>query len=342
MVETAAVQLAPRSFITTVVEGPAEPGTSVDMKIVPEWKENLKRYTPESILVALRSSQLSPELKASLLPTVCEGLPLFQKIEKAVDENTSLGRGAFSDVYDIGDGRCVKLLPLPVDESHDAYVRGEVTTPIDSVAREVLIHLHLSREVSCGVIPIHCAGRIQLKGKPYVAIEMDICRPVSFNDDEMSDVVIKCQNAKQVLAAFHSAGVIHHDIKSDNLYQDAQGNIVFGDFGCASLRSSVEGSQGANRGTISHQCPVAVRGVYSAKSDFWALGCALHEVMNEEPLIYELNPRFREGGLANPLSIARFIGDKGLGALHGYLAELSQRDPEMGRLFSEIFSEYIH
>jgi serine/threonine-protein kinase len=81
------------------------------------------------------------------------------------------------------------------------------------------------------------------------------------------------------VAAFHAAGVIHRDIKPDNILRMADGRLVVSDFGLAT-------DPGGNAtstlmvGTPAYMAPeVAFGHSSSARSDVWSLGVVLHEVL---------------------------------------------------------------
>jgi serine/threonine-protein kinase len=94
----------------------------------------------------------------------------------------------------------------------------------------------------------------------------------------------------EALAYAHDQGIIHRDLKSSNVVVDATGRAIVLDFGLAKRLSassdtgSVEASltaQGALAGTLSHMAPeVLLGGEADARSDVWALGVLLYELVN--------------------------------------------------------------
>jgi serine/threonine-protein kinase len=97
------------------------------------------------------------------------------------------------------------------------------------------------------------------------------------------------------VAAFHAAGVIHRDIKPDNILRMTDGRLVVSDFGLAT-------DPGGNAtstlmvGTPAYMAPeVAFGHSSSARSDVWSLGVVLHEVLFGGRPRWEWVPG-REGG----------------------------------------------
>src|SRR6266403_952242 len=83
------------------------------------------------------------------------------------------------------------------------------------------------------------------------------------------------------LEAAHSAGVIHRDLKPQNIMQDKQGRILVMDFGVArSLESGGMTQTGALMGTIEYMSPEQAMGKQlDARSDLFAVGLIFYELL---------------------------------------------------------------
>ncbi len=102
------------------------------------------------------------------------------------------------------------------------------------------------------------------------------------------DVAVQVASA---LAAAHQAGIIHRDVKPENIMVRADGYIKVLDFGLAKLAEmntvdtaaptlpKVETGPGVVMGTVSYMSPEQARGVaVDARTDIWSLGAMIYEM----------------------------------------------------------------
>lgn len=94
--------------------------------------------------------------------------------------------------------------------------------------------------------------------------------------DEAAAVVDAVCDALQFA---HDNGVLHLDIKPDNILVDMSGRVKLADFGMASL-SSVTGYGGAHGGTVGYMPPEQVRGVgVDVRTDVFAFASVMYEAL---------------------------------------------------------------
>lgn len=99
--------------------------------------------------------------------------------------------------------------------------------------------------------------------------------------------------AKQVadgLAHAHSKGVLHRDIKPGNLLIDDQLNVWITDFGLAKSQGSPDiTTSGDVIGTLAYMSPEQLVGEADQRSDVFALGLTLYELLALQPAYSEKN-----------------------------------------------------
>jgi serine/threonine protein kinase/Tfp pilus assembly protein PilF len=121
--------------------------------------------------------------------------------------------------------------------------------------------------------------------------------PLSLN--ETLDIAIQTASA---LHAAHEAGIIHRDIKPDNLMLRADGYVKVLDFGLAKLsepgafstglvsdpeaqtQKQLQTEAGVIMGTVGYMSPEQTRGLtVDKRTDIWSFGCVLYEMLSGEP-----------------------------------------------------------
>ncbi|GAA3207413.1 Stk1 family PASTA domain-containing Ser/Thr kinase [Microbacterium terregens] len=87
------------------------------------------------------------------------------------------------------------------------------------------------------------------------------------------------------LTAAHRAGIVHRDVKPENVLLAEDGRIKIGDFGLARATTANTATGAQLLGTIAYLAPELVtRGMADARSDIYSLGIMLYEMLvGEQP-----------------------------------------------------------
>jgi non-specific serine/threonine protein kinase len=108
---------------------------------------------------------------------------------------------------------------------------------------------------------------------------------------ESLDIAIQVTSA---LSAAHASGIVHRDIKTENIMLRRDGIVKVLDFGLAKLtemqptsvdieaptRAIVNTEPGTVMGTVHYMSPEQARGLATdARTDIWSLGCVLYEMI---------------------------------------------------------------
>ncbi|HEX5708266.1 MAG TPA: protein kinase [Pyrinomonadaceae bacterium] len=111
---------------------------------------------------------------------------------------------------------------------------------------------------------------------------------------KLGEVLDVCSQVASALVAAHAAGIVHRDIKPDNIMVRRDGYVKVLDFGLAKLagrpssgvdseaatRALVLTEEGTMMGTVSYMSPEqASGGDVDARTDVWSLGVVLYEML---------------------------------------------------------------
>jgi serine/threonine protein kinase/tetratricopeptide (TPR) repeat protein len=113
--------------------------------------------------------------------------------------------------------------------------------------------------------------------------EVPVVRPVA--GGSLLDVLALVHGVCAPLAYLHGEGLIHRDLKPDNVVCLADGRLVLVDFGLLSHFASVDGREALaletrSHGTLSYLAPEVIRGeAVDARADLYALGVILYELV---------------------------------------------------------------
>jgi serine/threonine protein kinase len=125
----------------------------------------------------------------------------------------------------------------------------------------------------------------EVEGQPCIIMEYvdgDILseRMRSSEPLQLGETIYIFQAVVEAIAYVHSNGVVHRDIKSNNIKISSSGEVKLLDFGIAKTEASERlTATGSVIGTLEYLSPEQITlGVADARSDIWALGVLLYEM----------------------------------------------------------------
>jgi len=245
-----------------------------------EADEYLRRFPHiyEDLLTRLSADAASTDAAVSTLvppESLCwPKVPGYELVAR-------LGRGGMGVVYKAYDAHldrhvALKFLPPEFARSPDRLERflREARTA------SALNHPHIST--------IHALG--EHEGRPFIVMEFvegRTLRAAMAERPEMKQLVEWIKQAAQALAAAHAAGIVHRDVKPENIMVRADGYVKVLDFGLArrlpTLLSDSDETDlttpGAFLGTLPYMSPEQTRGATAeSASDVFSLGVVAYQL----------------------------------------------------------------
>src|SRR5271165_5026588 len=192
-----------------------------------------------------------------------------------------VGRGGMGDVYEAEDTvreRIVALKLMSETLSNDPVFRSRMQREARTAGRLQEPH----------VVPIHDFGEID--GQLYFDMRLidgtDVASTLSrYGPLSPARAIAIVRQVGSALDAAHAAGVLHRDVKPENILVSADDFAYLVDFGIASATSDEKLTQvGTTVGTFKYMAPERFsEGAVSYRADIYALACVLYECLTGSP-----------------------------------------------------------
>jgi len=204
-----------------------------------------------------------------------------------------LGEGGMGEVYLAEDtklNRRVALKFLPAQLASDEEFKERFKREAQAAA---LNHPN--------IITIHEVA--EYENRPYIAMEYvegeSLKNLITKKDLSINKVIDLTMQICEGLAKAHQSGIVHRDVKPQNVLIDKDDRVRILDFGLAKLKRDAMLTQiGTTLGTVAYMSPEQTRGEeVDHRTDIWALGVVLYEMLagqmpfkgeHEQAVIYSI------------------------------------------------------
>ena len=248
-----------------------------------------------------------------------------------------IGRGSFGAVYEIQrtvfddvDKAALKVISIPynrsdIDEMYsDGYDEETITSVLKDHLKSIVAEYSLMRKMngSANVVSCDDVQYIPHEDGPGwdVFIKMELLTPLSkslqekFDDQTVIEVGIGICNALELCKQY---GIVHRDIKPQNIFVSPHGDYKLGDFGIAKTIEKTIG--GTKIGTYKYMAPEVYNNQpYGSGADIYSLGLVLYWMLNERRLPFlPLPPKTPTAAIDEEARRRRFTGERIPAPAHG-------------------------
>ena len=220
---------------------------------------------PASGIMEIHAAQMTQD------PSILAGTP-YRLLKK-------IGEGASGEVFEaehveLGRRYAVKVLTSAHATAHDA---------VDRFRREARAVAKLSHP---NLVQLHDFGK-STDGRVFLVMELLSGQTLDIHAEKglgWRESIRLALQATRALEAAHHAGVVHRDLKPQNLFLTSDGDLKLLDFGVA-MALAETGDERKQKGfavfgTPEYMAPEQVAGEnVDARCDIYALGCVLYELV---------------------------------------------------------------
>jgi serine/threonine protein kinase/tetratricopeptide (TPR) repeat protein len=270
---------------TAAVRTPSEGSSSSSDANLSSDSPTFADYSPESptLIDVSLDSPLAParenakQRDRSVLHSDPTTLPPGMLLAQRYEIVQILGQGGMGAVYKATDrevGRTVALKVIRPDLARDKAI-------VDRFKQELLLAHQVTHRNVIRIYDLSEADGMKFITMEYVEGEnllTLIHQKKKFSPEESVEIM---QQVCRALEAAHSVGVIHRDLKPQNIMRDRTGRILVMDFGLArTLEGDGMTQSGALVGTMEYMSPEQALGKpLDQRSDIFALGLIFYEML---------------------------------------------------------------
>jgi tetratricopeptide (TPR) repeat protein/tRNA A-37 threonylcarbamoyl transferase component Bud32 len=189
-----------------------------------------------------------------------------------------LGRGGMGEVYEA------------LDLDLDRRVALKFVAPELAADTEALKRFEREARAAAALNHPHIATLFAFEregGRTFIAMELvggeSLRARIQRGRLAVAEALAIARDVAGALALAHRRGIVHRDVKPENLMFDEDGVVKLMDFGLArAVQASRMTMTGSTLGTAAYMPPESVRGSVGAPGDVFALGVMLHEMLTGE------------------------------------------------------------
>jgi mitogen-activated protein kinase kinase kinase len=226
-----------------------------------------------------------PTMSATAGPSAATQVPQRQQTFKWA-RGQLIGKGTFGRVYlgvNLTNGELLAVKQVEVNPKIANGEKDKIREMVRSLDIEIDTMQHLDNPNIVnylGCERMEYSISIFLEYIPGGSIGSVVRKHGKFQEDLVASLT---RQTLQGLVYLHNEGILHRDLKADNILLDIDGTAKISDFGISKKTDNIYGNDISNsmQGSVFWMAPEVIRSQgqgYSAKVDIWSLGCVVLEM----------------------------------------------------------------
>jgi tRNA A-37 threonylcarbamoyl transferase component Bud32 len=194
-----------------------------------------------------------------------------------------IGRGGMATIYRALDRRIGRLVAVKVlRDTYSSDAKFVARFQREAQAASILTHPNIVQVYDYG----------QTGNSYYIVMEyvqgVDLRRYLRSGDVSIERMVAIAHDVAAALGAAHRHGVVHRDVKPQNILINSDGIVKLTDFGIASLYQDLTAERltttGMTLGTVQYYAPEQAQGeIVTPAADVYSLGIVIYEMLCGHP-----------------------------------------------------------
>ena len=237
-----------------------------------------------------------------------------------------LGEGGMGVVYKAQDTKLDRFVALK-------FLPSQLTASEDDLARfnqEAQAAAALNHPNICTIYAIEEDKKRQFIVMEYVD-GITLSRKIEQSPLKMKDAIAYAIQIGEALQEAHNNGIVHRDIKTENIMVNTKNQIKVMDFGLAKLKGSIKLTKTSSTvGTLAYMAPEQIQGgEVDARSDIFSFGVVLFEMLTGLlPFLGEHDASIMYSIInEEPEPLQKYIPDANSDLIH-IINRILEKDPE--------------
>jgi serine/threonine protein kinase len=224
-----------------------------------------------------------------------------------------LGRGGMGVVYKAEDLKLRRIVALKFLPQHlTASSEEEARFLQEAQAAATINHPNVCTIYDVKEHETPASAGVREGKQQFIVMEfvegMTLRKRIAQSQFTLDEAILIASQIGDALAEAHAKGVVHRDIKSENIMLNPKNQVKVMDFGLAKLKGSLKLTKTSSTiGTLGYMAPEQIQGAaVDARSDIFSFGVVFFEILTGAPVPGEHDAAMMLHSEREPERVAKF------------------------------------